>query len=364
MSTDNSITHFSRSRLRLWIAAIACFFVFLYLIRSILLPFVVGILAAYFLDPAVRNLRTRGWSRSTAAALITGIFFIIVATACSVLAPLILHQLSSLATELPGYLHTLQEKYAADIDRYIATLSDDQTESVKNAAVNAGGTLANALGKIVPSMLQSGLAILNLLSLVFLTPVVIFYLLRDWEQFVKRIDDMLPREHAETIRTQMRAIDHTLSGFIRGQTNVCLIMATYYGIALSLIGLNFGLGMGIVTGFLLFIPFVGYVFSLLVCLAIGLFQFGMDAHFAALVIVFAVGVVVETGVITPKLVGSKVGLHPIWIIFGMLAGAALFGFVGILISLPVTAVIGVLVRFALKQYLSSSLYNGGHSAAG
>ncbi len=348
----------SRSRLRLWLVAIASFFVFLYLIRSILLPFVVGMLAAYFLDPAVDRLRKRGWSRSAAAALITAIFFVIVATACGLLVPQILQQLASLASELPGYIHTLHEKYAADIDRYTALLSKQQTESIKNTAASAGGTLANALSTIIPSMLQSGLAVLNLLSLIFLTPVVIFYLLRDWKELVQRIDDMLPRDHAVTIREQLKEIDRTLSGFIHGQTNVCLIMAVYYGITLSGIGLNFGLGMGILTGFLLFIPFVGYVFSLLVCLAIALFQFGLEAHFFFTVAVFAVGVVMETGVITPKLVGSKVGLHPIWIIFGMLAGAALFGFVGILISLPVTAVVGVLVRFALRQYLCSTMYKG------
>lgn len=355
---DTPIATISRSRLRLWLLAIAGFFLFLYLIRSILLPFVVGLLAAYFLDPAMDRLRKRGWSRSAAAALITFIFFIIVASACGLLVPLMLQQLASLASELPGYLHTLQEKYATDIDRYIALLNTEQTESIKDTAVSAGGSLASALSKVIPNILQSGLAILNLASLIFLTPVVIFYLLRDWEEFVKRIDDMLPLDKADTIREQLRAIDHTLSGFIRGQTNVCLIMATYYGIALSGIGLNFGLGMGILTGFLLFIPFVGYVFSMLVCLAIALFQFGMEMHFFSTVAVFAVGVVMETGVITPKLVGSKVGLHPIWIIFGMLAGAALFGFVGILISLPVTAVVGVLVRFGLKQYLGSAMYKG------
>jgi predicted PurR-regulated permease PerM len=362
--SNNPLAVSSRSHFRLWLTATVCFFLFLYLIKGILLPFVVGMLAAYFLDPLMRTLRARGWSRSGAAALITTLFSLSVVLACSLLVPLILQQLSTLANELPGYLHALQEKYAADIDHYISMFTSDKSESFKNAAASAGGNVANALGKIIPGMLQSGLAVLNVLSLVFLTPVVIFYLLRDWEQFVKRIDDMLPLEHATTIREQLKAIDATLSGFIRGQTNVCLIMATYYGVALSLAGLNFGLGMGILTGFLLFIPFVGYLFSLMVCIAIALFQFGMDVHFVMVACVYAVGVVMETGVITPKLVGSKVGLHPIWIIFGMLAGAALFGFVGILISLPVTAVIGVLVRFAMKQYLGSSLYRGEQSKSG
>ncbi len=253
----------------------------------------------------------------------------------------------------------MQTKYGPELEHYFSTLSPEQIEPLKNAASNITTNLADMASKIIPSMLQSGLAVLNIISLIFLTPVVVFYLLRDWDQFITRVDDMLPRKHADVIRAQLHAIDSTLSGFIRGQTNVCLIMAAYYGIALSLIGLHSGFGMGILTGFLLFIPFVGYAASLIVCITIGLFQFGWGTHVMILLMIFGVGVIMESGFITPKLVGGKVGLHPIWIIFGMLAGAALFGFVGVLISLPVTAVIGVLVRFALSQYKNSSLYNSG-----
>lgn len=348
----------SRSRLWFWLAGIVCFFLFLYLIRGILLPFVVGMLAAYFLDPAVHQLRLRGWSRSTSAAIITIAFFAVTVALGSLLVPLILEQLTMLAGELPVYIRALREKYGADVTHYFSTMGPDLANPIKSAAGTIGGGLADMLGKILPDMLQSGLAVLNLLSLIFLTPVVVFYLLRDWDQFVERIDDMLPRDQANTIRTQLRAIDRTLSGFIRGQMNVCLLMAAYYGIGLTFVGLNSGLGLGILTGFLLFIPFVGYASSLVTCLIIGLFQFGWGEHMMIMLAVFGVGVVLESGFITPKLVGDKVGLHPIWIIFGILSGAALFGLVGVLISLPVTAVIGVLVRFALTQYKNSSLYSG------
>lgn len=348
-----------RSHLRFWLIGTVLFFVFLYLIRGILLPFVVGMLAAYFLDPAVRQLRQRGWSRGGASAFITVLFCTLAATLCSVVIPLLITQLSALAAALPGYVHLLQEKYGEEIRLYVSSLSPEQVDSVRTSAGTMGGSLAQWLGKIIPDMLQSGLAVLNLLSLVFLTPVVIFYLLRDWDQFIIQCDRMLPRDHAETIRAQFRAIDQTLSGFIRGQTNVCLIMATYYGIALSLFGLNFGLGMGILTGLLLFIPFVGYALCFAASVVIALFQYGWGGDVAGILAIYGVGAVLESGVITPRLVGGKVGLHPIWIIFGMLAGAALFGFVGILISLPVTAVIGVLVRFGTGQYLKSSVYSSG-----
>lgn len=348
----------SRSHLRFWGAVIGLFFLFLYLIRGILLPFVVGLLAAYFLDPAVRHLRSRGWSRSGAASVITIGFFVVVSVACSLLVPMILQQLAAFVREFPSYWTALEARYGEQFQHFVSTLSPDQVQSLKTAASNMGSSVTDVLGRVVPGMLQSGLAVLNVLSLVFLTPVVVFYLLRDWEVFVRRVDDILPRDHADTIRKQLHAIDLTLSGFIRGQTNVCLLMAAYYGIGLSVVGLKFGLGIGILTGFLLFIPFVGYATSALVCLMIGLFQFGWGSHVMALLAVFGVGVMLESGFITPKLVGSKVGLHPIWIIFGMLAGASLFGFVGVLISLPVTAVIGVLVRFALVKYLASAVYHG------
>lgn len=348
----------NRSRWRFWLAGIIIFFLFLYLIRGILLPFVVGILTAYFLDPAVRRLTRRGLSRGAAAALITAAFFLVAIAGCALFAPLIVQQLAALASEMPGYVHTLRSNYGSDVERYFAKLGPDQADSVHDALNNFTATAAGMAGGMITNLLQSGLAIINLLSLVFLTPLVAFYLLRDWDVFIARMDAMLPRQYAHTIREQLHAIDLTLSGFIRGQTNVCLIMAAYYSIALLLVGLRFGLGLGILSGLLLFIPFIGFAACFIVAMAIALIQFGFTSSFFAVLVIYLVGMAVEGGFITPRLVGDKVGLHPLWIVFGMLAGGALFGLVGILIAVPVTAVIGVLVRFAMQRYLQSTLYNG------
>jgi predicted PurR-regulated permease PerM len=182
--------------------------------------------------------------------------------------------------------------------------------------------------------------------------------LRDWHIVVARFFTLLPRDQAHTIGQQLHAIDQTLSGFIRGQTNVCLIMASYYGILLSILGLNFGLLIGIMTGLLLFIPFVGFSVCFALSCVVALLQFSDNAHIIAVLIIYGLGLGLESSVLTPRLVGGKVGLHPLWIIFGMLAGATLFGFVGILISVPVTAILGVVVRFAISRYLHSSLYTG------
>jgi predicted PurR-regulated permease PerM len=348
--------HSSRFRFVFWLVAIVLFFVFISLIKSILLPFIVGIFAAYFLDPAVQYLRRRGWSRTVSAGVITITFFFIAIAICTLLAPPIMRQLSSLIHDLPDYLQSLQIRYSKDIDYYMSRLGVEQVDSIKDVAGNFSGSLVTFSGKMVSDVVQSGLALLNILSLIFLTPVVAFYLLRDWDRVILQFDQLLPRDNAPTIRTQLHAIDRTLAGFIRGQTNVCLIMASFYGIALSVLGLRFGLIIGIMTGLFLFIPFIGFAIGFVLSLTVALFQFGDSTHIITLLAIYAVGQIIESSILTPRLVGGKVGLHPLWIIFGMLSGAALFGFIGVLISVPVTAVVGVLVRFAINRYLHSSLY--------
>ncbi len=356
--TPHLPSHSLRSRSWFWAVGIILFFVFLSLIKSVLLPFVVGILAAYFLDPAVRKLCAWKWSRSTAAGVITIGFFLTAVILCVVLVPLIVHQLNALMHQLPEQLHNLQTHYGKDVEHYLALLSPDQEDSIKEALNNFGGTVIGWGGKAASNALQSGLALLNILLLIFITPVVAFYLLRDWDRLVAHCDTLLPRDHAQIIREQLHAIDQTLSGFIRGQTNVCLIMASYYGVTLSLVGLNFGLMIGIMTGLFLFVPFVGICTGCLLAFIVSCFQFDDSAHIVAVLAIYASGMILENSLIVPRLVGSKVGLHPLWIIFGMLAGGALFGFVGILIAVPVTAILGVLVRFATERYLHSSLYSG------
>jgi len=342
-----------KSQSLLWAIGVSGFFVFLYLVKSILLPFVVGMLAAYFLDPAVKRLLRCKWSRAKSAGLITILFFVIVGILLTTLSPIIVHQLSDMIKEIPAYFAKLEKEYGSTIRHYIASLTPEQEDAIKETAGNFSGSAAHFLANAASEFFASGLALLNIVSLIFITPIVVFYLLRDWDIVVETFDKLLPREYHQTIKEQLHIIDQTLSGFIRGQTNVCLILASYYGIILSIIGLNFGAGLGILTGFLLFIPFVGFATCFTLSMVIGFFQFGLSAHLLAIAITYLVGMIMESSLITPRLVGSKVGLHPLWIIFGMLSGGALFGLVGVLISVPVTAVIGVLVRFAIANYLKA-----------
>lgn len=349
----------SRRTARIWLAVIFLFFLGLYLVKAILLPFVVGILTAYFLDPAADRLEKWGLSRLSATATITIIFFSTAALIFILLIPVLAEQLSGLLADLPGYIKQLETLIEGNIYKLNGTLDSQQVESARAALTNISGAVITYLGNLLSGMLASGMAVINLLSLVFITPVVAFYLLRDWDRIVDRVDALLPREHVEVIREQMRKIDKTLSGFIRGQTNVCLFLGVYYAIGLSLVGMKFSIVIGLMTGVLAVIPYIGVLTGFALSLAVAYFQF--EAQLMPLiwvVVVFVTGQILEGGFITPKLVGDKVGLHPLWIIFGLLAGGTLFGFVGVLIAVPVTAIIGVLVRFAMGRYLESNLYYG------
>jgi predicted PurR-regulated permease PerM len=219
------------------------------------------------------------------------------------------------------------------------------------------GGIAGWLARFIQSVLSSGIALANVLSLLFITPVVAFFLLRDWDHLLRRVDSWLPRQYAATIREQARLVDATLAGYLHGQLLVCLGVGIYYAAALTLIRLDFGLIIGVLAGILTFIPYVGFATGLVLALSLALLQFGTFSGVLLVVVVFAIGQVLESNVLAPKLVGKRVHLHPVWVIFALLAFGSVFGFLGVLLALPTAAVIGVLVRFALARYLASPLYD-------
>lgn len=341
-----------------WLTVGVLFFVFIYLIRGILLPFILGTLIAYFLDPAADKLETYRISRSHATAIITLSFFTILVFLSLLIIPTITSQLSGLITDLPTYFAGLEIRYEERISGWLGALPESYVESFKAAANNFSGVMLKLVGDMAGGLFQSGMVIINVLSLILITPVIAFYLLRDWDIITAKFYTFLPRKHEHTIREQLALIDATLAGFIRGQMNVCLLLSGFYAICLSLAGLKFGILIGLATGILVIIPYVGFLFGMCIGLTVAIFQFGTWNGVLPVLIVFITGAILEGNFITPKLVGEKVGLHPTWIIFGLLAGAALFGFVGVLIAVPVTAVVGVLIRFSLARYLRSSYYHG------
>lgn len=356
MTDSSSPSSVLSRRWLFWLALGIGLLLFLYLIRSILLPFVLGVFTAYFLDPAADKLEKLGFSRGMSTLLITMGFFMTILLVSVTVIPIITSQLSGLIMAIPGFVADFQDKYASILSGRLDGFLD--MDQAKSATANVSTVLIKLMGDFLTGLLHSGATLINLLSLVLITPIVAFYLLRDWDRILMQLDNYLPRTEAQTIRAQLAIINRTLSGFIRGQFNVCLILGTFYAVGLSLAGLNFGLLIGLATGFLVIFPYVGLILGMTTGIMVAFFQFDTMAPVLTVLAIFVLGQILEGYFITPRLVGEKVGLHPVWIIFGMLAGAALFGFVGILLAVPVTAVIGVLIRFALDQYLQSHYYRG------
>ena len=344
-------------RVRYWLIAIAALLIAVYLLRGILLPFVAGMAVAYFLDPLADRLERMGASRLVATIIITVGFFVLAGLGVILVLPVLEGQITAFATRIPGYIQGLVERAGpmlAAVERY---LSPEDVERLRDAVGNYAGTVVGWIANVLRGVLSGSLALVNLLSLLFITPVVTFYLLRDWDRMLAKMDGWLPRRRAAVIREQVREINRTLSGFVRGQASVCLILAVFYGVGLTIVGLELGLIVGIGAGLISFVPYLGSIAGFLVGVGLALAQSSEWGLAIAVAAVFLIGQAIEGNFLTPKLVGDRVGLHPVWVIFALLAGGALFGFVGVLLAVPVAAVIGVLARFALQRYLDSPLYD-------
>ncbi|MDG1286473.1 MAG: AI-2E family transporter [Rickettsiales bacterium] len=341
-------------RLLFWLLITLLFFGFLFLIRDMLLPFILGILIAYCLDPAADKLEKWGCSRGISTSIITVLFFAALTIIILALAPTLAKQVSGLLADIPSYISILQGSLIEQVGKLPIPIDWEHELDTKALVENI---ISDGKG-LAARLVQSGMALINMVSLLVITPVVSFYLLRDWDKLVKQLDTLLPRNHADIIRTQLQKVDETLAGFIRGQFNVMLILGIFYAGALLFAELKYAVIIGLLCGFLIIIPYIGTLIGGILSTGIAFMQFD-DWHSVAIVAgIFVIGQVLEGYALTPKLVGDRVGLHPVWIIFGMLAGASLFGFVGILIAVPVTAIIGVLVRFAIEEYQDSHFYKG------
>ena len=344
-----------------WITGFVAFGVLLHALSSILLPFVAGMAIAYFLDPLADWLEKHKLSRTIAATLILLAFFVTVAALMIMLFPLLKRQVVDLFQMIPNIVGTLRMEALPWFEGIIAELPPETMDDIRKAAKNFAVNAAKWVTKVAANIWSGGVAFFNMLSLLVITPVVAFYLLRDWDLITAKIDSWLPRRAQPKIHEQALAIDETLAAFVRGQSSVCLVLALFYGIGLTLVGLKSGLLVGFGAGFISFVPYVGAAVGLTVGLVIALFQFSEWLPIVIVAAIFLVGQTLESYVLTPRLVGDRVGLHPVWIIFALLAGGALFGFTGVLLAVPVAAVIGVLARFAIARYLTSPLYGGDHS---
>jgi predicted PurR-regulated permease PerM len=344
----------------IWLLALVLVALVLFVLRDVLLPFVAGLALAYLLDPLADRLQRLGLGRLGATLLILVSFILLFVVALVLVAPLVAHQLASFIGKLPGYVARLQalivEQGGPLLERFGGP---EALADMQSSIGNLVGQGAAWFGRFLQSLWSGGQAIISIFALLVITPVVAFYLLIDWDRMVAKIDAWVPVRHRETVRRLARDIDNAIAGFVRGQSAVCLILGTFYAVGLALIGLNFGVLIGLLSGLLTFIPYVGSLTGLVLSVGVAVVQFWPDwTWILATLGIFVAGQFVEGNFLSPKLVGASVGLHPVWLMFALLAFGSLFGFVGLLLAVPLAAVVGVLARFAISRYLASPLYTG------
>ncbi len=343
-----------------WIAALVVAVLLLFVLRGILLPFVAGFALAYLLDPLADKLQKVGIGRLGASLLILVLFVLIFIVTLMILVPFAAQQVGAFVERVPSYVARLQElaneQLKPLLERFGANgaLPEMQT-SVGNLISQGIAWIATFL----QGLWSGGQALLGIFSLLVVTPVVAFYMLVDWDRMVRTVDSWMPVRQRETIRAIAHDIDRAIAGFVRGQALVCIILGTFYAVGLTVIGLNFGALIGMTAGLLSFIPYVGSLTGLILSIGVAIVQFWPDwTMIVATLGIFVFGQFVEGNILSPKLVGDSVGLHPVWLMFALLAFGALFGFVGLLLAVPLAAAMGVIARFALRQYLASPLYRG------
>jgi predicted PurR-regulated permease PerM len=344
------------NQIRFWLIGFVVFCLLVWLLSGVLAPFVTGMIIAYLLDPACDRLQRLGMPRWLATTVLLLLFLIVAILAVLIVVPILITQVTGLVSAVPDYVTRATARLQPLIADLRHRVSAANFSEIQKAVSQYAGNAVSWIGTVLGSLWQGGMALIDLLSLVFITPVVAFYMLRDWDHMIGVIDNNLPVAQRETIRGLGREVNRTLSRFIRGQLIVCLLLGVFYAIALTIVGLNFGLLVGLMTGILSIIPYVGSLVGLVSSMGIAFVQYDDWTMWALVLGIFLLGQFLEGNFVTPKLVGESVGLHPVWVIFALLAAGSLFGFTGVMLAVPMAAVIGVLTRFALHRYRQSALY--------
>jgi predicted PurR-regulated permease PerM len=343
-----------KEQARWWGIGLAFAAFIMWALGNVLLPFVAGAAIAYFLDPVADRLEKLGCTRVLATVIITLVALMVFVLMALLLIPTFVNQLGALVAEAPTYSKQIQ----VFLQNQIPSLMEPES-ALRKSLVGIGETLQASSGKLANTLISSAFSLIDVVVFIVVVPVVAFYLLLDWDRMIAVIDGWLPLDHAETLRELAREVDGVLAGFVRGQVSVSSILGAYYAISLMLVGLNFGLVVGLIAGLISFIPYVGALFGGVLAIGLALFQFWDQPIWIGVVAgIFLIGQIVEGNFLTPKLVGGSVGLHPVWLMFALSVFAALFGFLGMLVAVPVAATIGVFSRFGIRQYLAGLLYQG------
>lgn len=344
-----------------WLVAggLAILLLLLWILAPAITPFAAAFVIAYVLEPAVGRLTRAGLGRALATSIVTFIAIAVIVLIIALVVPALARQVPSLIDEAVRGIEMAMAAARPLVDQVIERTGGDfgalfQLPGASDLAQRIAAWLWAALTVLA----GGGLALVNLLSLLFVTPVVVFYLLRDWPKIIARIDLWLPRDHRDTVVRLAREIDERMWGFLVGQALVCLFLGVFYAVGLWLTGLRFAVLVGLLAGIVSFIPYVGVLIGAVVGLAIAFFQFTHWWQITIVAFVFMLGQFIEGNFVSPRLLGSRVGLHPVWLMFALLAGGAVYGMLGVLLAVPAAAAIGVIARFAIERYLDSAVYRG------
>jgi predicted PurR-regulated permease PerM len=348
-----------RNQVLVWVGFTFVTILLLWVFRSILLPFIVGIALAYLFNPVVSKLQRLGMPRGWSTALVLLMVVSVIAGLFVLIVPLLVDQVGGLVARLPRYVADLQALAETVVPQIAAWLGPERSAQLQ---ASIGEIISNAtgmLGTLTATIAASGATLLNTVAVIIVTPVVAFYLLLDWEKMVKGIDDLLPRAYRVEIQGVLHDIDRSMHGVIRGQGSVILILAAFYATALTLVGLNFGLAIGLIGGLFSFVPFLGFALGFVLSMGVAIVQFWPNYWMVVIVFsIYMIGQFIEGNILYPKLVGSTININPVWLMFALLAFALMFGFVGLLLAVPLAAIAGVLIRYGVSKYKDSSLYTG------
>lgn len=356
-----------RNQVLVWLLFWAVLIGVLWVFRGILLPFVIGGALAYLLNPLVGFLERLRINRGWATFIVLLVVLSVIVWAIFLIVPLLVQQTIGLAQRLPGYVTDLRALANEWWPALNAWLGEERAHEVERSitewlnSLNIPGITAFLTGQLAASTAS----VIGILSLAIVSPVVAFYLLLDWEAMVRGLDNLLPRDYREEIQDVLAQIDRSMAGVIRGQGSVVLVLCVFYATGLTLSGLNFGLVIGLITGLLSFIPYVGFAAGFGLSVGIALVQFWPEWFRVLIVLlVFGIGQFLEGNVLYPKLVGSSIGINPVWLMFALFAFALLFGFTGLLLAVPLSAIAAVLTRYGVRKYKASALYLGHNGGKG
>ncbi len=346
----------AKTQMLFWGFASALIIAFIWLFKAVLTPFVLGIVIAYLLNPLVKRFSTKGIKRTTATVIILALFFLALTLIVALVAPIVARESADLIDKMPDYLEKLFVYIQPYTTWFQERFGDGYIEDAKTFLKENVSKILGVSGSVAGKLAAGGQAVIGIATTLVLTPLVAFYMMREWPSITDWVEDLIPRHNEKTVQGLIHQIDGKLSGFIRGQITVAFLLGLIYAIALSIAGLNYGFLIGIAAGVLSIIPMVGSVIGLVVSVAVAWFQAGEINYVLIIAAIFFIGQIIEGNVLSPKLLGDSVGLHPLWILFALMAGGSAFGILGMLIAVPIAAVVGVLGGFAISEYKKSAIY--------